>query len=76
MRYNQLIIVICLAVFAAAPAVVLAQAASSAPTVDRVTHPGQSRFSDMACIQQLDQIGNFVRMLCVSPDPRHGGKMK
>ena len=30
----------------------------------------------MACVQQLDQMGNFVKMLCLSPDLIRGRKMR
>lgn len=53
-----------------------AYSASTNPAVDRLQGSGQGRLSDMACIQQLDQMGNFVKMLCLSPDPMRGGKMR
>lgn len=74
MRYNRIISLICLGLLAAVSAV--AWADGPAATVDRATSPDRARFSNMACIQQVDEIGNFVRMLCVSPDPRRGGRMK
>lgn len=41
----------------------------SAPGSD----PG--RFEDIICVQQLDRLGNFVKMLCLSPDHGRGGRM-
>lgn len=76
MRYTKVATAIILAVLAAAPAATLAGTGSNPATADRISSQDYSKLSDMTCIQQLDQIGNFVRMLCVSPNPRYGGKMR
>ena len=53
-----------------------AYSASTNPAVDRLQGSDQGRLSNMACIRQLDQMGNFVKMLCLSPDPMRGGKVR
>jgi len=74
---TQYIIVLLLTAFALGTVSLTAQSSSTVASLEEsALKSDPNRFANMSCIQQLDQLGNFVKMLCVSPDPARGGKMR
>jgi len=71
------LIALLIAAFALGTVSMTAQSSSPVASVDEsALNSDPNRFANMSCIQQPDQLGNFVKMLCVSPDPTRGGKMR
>jgi len=71
------LIALLLTAFALGTVSLTAQSSSTVASLDEsALRPDPNRLANMSCIQQLDQLGNFVKMLCVSPDPTRGGKMR